>query len=1005
MADEQFTLLLVDDNPINLTLLTKIIELDLPQVRVLTAGSAVEGLALADRERIDGAFIDVQMPEMSGLEMCRRLKADPRAAGMPLVLITAHIASPEMRAEGLEVGAYDFISQPISNVEMLARVKVMLRLCEGERQARESRTLEANDGNSAHLRWIRGLLLSGNGSLSDADQRLLRSLDAGAEKDLDDSALLTLLHDKFPLSWRRTFCKLALLGRAPVVLAVKLSEINDVEACCDYLWRHGALLAPSVNDGVLEFTPEAEQVLRRWAEEILSAEERRQLYLLAADWYQQKNDSLSAFSCLLSGEQYASLSQLFSQAGLALLAEANQPEIGELLGRLPEEEAVSCGWMSLYAGLGFMRSQPHEVDTWLELARNRFVAAKDQRGELLTLSQQVLQYLLADGQVELGLPRLQRLRELADSQLDLFDPYNRLTVLFSQAMGELFFASDLGRCEELLHRGLQDLVRENLPELQASFSLLQTLLGIFQGRFRIARAAMEQALVACRELPAESLRGSIFRLIACELFYGLGDLHTFSERRHMVRQFWQGGDFKQTALWPVLDFFDGLTALAYGEASAAEERLGVSLLESAASGRPHLRSWLLQLRGLVHAEAGRSDAAREDCTKGLELRQKVGIDLHRLPNLLLAGATSLRLGEYAEAAEYLQAGLLLSEQLQEGRYRGGFHAWLAAFYIRVQDQEAALRQLGRLFELLRRQQIDFFFALTPELLRELAPLAATVAEWREQLQRLCERWLDSRVADDGRLVPLARLQTLGSFSFQLQGESCELAKVGQSSRQLLALLTVAPNYTLSSELIMGTLWPDSPADKARNSFDTALSRLRKTLETVFGKQVRQDYLILEKGMLLLRNLRIDIVDFHSELELSRRHLQRRNFWQAELAFRRAERYWNGEFLAGFELEADLPYRREQYNRMRLEQLEGLARLLLARRDETEALRVLQLGLAFDPTHDGLVRKLIDIYQRRKDTRAIHQLLENYRRALQKEDYDAEEIDELITTLGPQRFKV
>ena len=193
MADEQFTLLLVDDNPTNLTLLAKIIELDLPQVRVLTAGTGMEGLELAAREQIDGAFIDVQMPEMSGLEMCRRLKTEPRTAGMPLVLITAHLASPMMRAEGLEVGAYDFISQPISNVEMLARIKVMLRLCQGERAAQDNRQVQpVANADSSRLRWLSGLLLSGNGKLTDADHRLLQSLtsEVGNGDSQEESLLL-----------------------------------------------------------------------------------------------------------------------------------------------------------------------------------------------------------------------------------------------------------------------------------------------------------------------------------------------------------------------------------------------------------------------------------------------------------------------------------------------------------------------------------------------------------------------------------------------------------------------------------------------------------------------------------------------------------------------------------------------------------------------------------------------------------------------------------------------
>ena len=175
---QQFTLLLVDDNPVNLTLLVKIIELDLPEVRVLTASNARDGLTLIEQERVDGAFIDVQMPQMSGLEMCRQLKANPDTAGILLVLITAHLASPQMRAEGLEVGAYDFISQPISNLEMLARIKVMLRLCQGERLLRSDQRSAAPVAPelSSQLRWLSGLLLAGEPAQTAPEPGLLTSL-------------------------------------------------------------------------------------------------------------------------------------------------------------------------------------------------------------------------------------------------------------------------------------------------------------------------------------------------------------------------------------------------------------------------------------------------------------------------------------------------------------------------------------------------------------------------------------------------------------------------------------------------------------------------------------------------------------------------------------------------------------------------------------------------------------------------------------------------------------
>lgn len=1005
----QFTLLLVDDNPTNLTLLAKIIELDLPQVRVLTACNGKDGLQLAEQQQIDGAFIDVQMPEMSGLEMCRRLKADPRTAGMPLVLITAHLASPEMRAEGLEVGAYDFISQPISNVEMLARIKVMLRLCQGE-LSRQDEVLHQSprDEHSTQLRWLSSLLLCGDGSSADTEQPLLQELAAelSASDQLNERCLTAQLACRFPLSWRQTFLKLALLETMPLSLAGKLSEIDDIEAVFDYLQRHNLLLAPAVaGEETFRFKPEVHEQLKGQVGQLLAAAQQQRVYLLAADWYQQKAEPLAAFDCMLRSEQYSAISLLLSHAGLELLADRYQPKLMELLAQIPEEDAVGCGWLALYTGVGYMRNQPLEVDTWLELARSRFVASGDQRGELLTLSQQILQYLVADGQVELGLFRLQRLRELAETQLGLLNPFNRLKVLFAQAIGELFYAGALTACEQLLAQAMFEALREKQFELQMDLSLLQALLGLFQGRHRVGRAALEQARVAATKLAEKCFPAQLFSIVACELLYGSGELDAFSQQRYLARQSWGVEELQQSALGPILNFYSALGEFAQGDVAAAEELLEVALVESPAASRPHLQSWLLQLRGLLHAQAGRFDAARADCAKGLELRELAAIDLHRLPNLLMAGATSALLQDHQTAAEQLRSGLEISVRLGEERYRGGFHARLAALYIDQDEPALGLEQLGHLFELLRRQRVDFFFALNPELIRQLVPLAASVPEWTEPLQRLVQRWLDCGVAEQGRLVPLAHLQTLGGFKYRLNGQFFDLSEVGQSSRLLTAQLAVAPNCSMSSELLMGTMWPESSPSKARNSLDTALSRLRKALVGHFGKQIRQDYLLLEKGMLLLRNLQIDCNDYSQLLERSRRQLQRQNLWQAELAFWQAERIWQGEFLAGFELDVDLPYRRDEYNQLRLEQLIGLASLLRQRGDRSAAIRLLQIGLHSEPTHDVLVQQLLDIHQQQGEKRAARQLLENYRKALHDEDYDVEEIDELIATLGPQRLEI
>ena len=129
--------LIVDDIQDNLSILRQIILDSLPGYDVFAAQSAEEGLLLATRTDIDVALVDVQMPGMNGLELCRHLKSDERTRLVPVILVTSHRSTPELRVEGLVAGADDFVSRPIDNIELVARIKVMLRIKRAEDELRE----------------------------------------------------------------------------------------------------------------------------------------------------------------------------------------------------------------------------------------------------------------------------------------------------------------------------------------------------------------------------------------------------------------------------------------------------------------------------------------------------------------------------------------------------------------------------------------------------------------------------------------------------------------------------------------------------------------------------------------------------------------------------------------------------------------------------------------------------------------------------------------------------
>lgn len=206
------TLLVVDDTPENLTVLRKC--LTDHQYRVAVARNGRVALERVKRIRPDLILLDVLMPGMDGFEVCRQLKQDDMDRSIPVIFMTA-LATAEDKVKGFEAGAEDYVTKPLNNQEVLARVHTHITLYKVQQQLRTQ-----------------------NAELQSALERERRILE-----DLRMNLSVTLSHELHtPLTGILGFCE---------ILLDKLPKSHDMAEYAAGIYRSGLQLHHLINNVLL----------------------------------------------------------------------------------------------------------------------------------------------------------------------------------------------------------------------------------------------------------------------------------------------------------------------------------------------------------------------------------------------------------------------------------------------------------------------------------------------------------------------------------------------------------------------------------------------------------------------------------------------------------------------------------------------------------------------------------------------------------------------------------
>ncbi|MCM2473806.1 PleD family two-component system response regulator [Rhizobium sp. CG5] len=176
-------ILVVDDVPANVKLLEA--RLLSEYFDVLTADNGFKALEICDQTQVDLILLDIMMPGLDGFEVCDRLKSNPKTAHIPVVMVTA-LDQPSDRVRGLKAGADDFLTKPVNDLQLISRVKSLVRLktlsdelrirAETAQKIGMEDLLKMNDGRMEEAGQV--LLVDSRGS---SQERIVKALKPVAE--------------------------------------------------------------------------------------------------------------------------------------------------------------------------------------------------------------------------------------------------------------------------------------------------------------------------------------------------------------------------------------------------------------------------------------------------------------------------------------------------------------------------------------------------------------------------------------------------------------------------------------------------------------------------------------------------------------------------------------------------------------------------------------------------------------------------------------------------------
>lgn len=796
---------------------------------------------------------------------------------------------------------------------------------------------------------------------------------------------------------RQELFKLALLEDIPLQLAELLSPNISIASVLDSMARRNLFLHRRDHGGpTFMFHHLFHAYMRRLAEQRMPWHMQRRVLILAGEWFLDQGRPEESLWYYLRTQDFARAEKVMRQVGPQLLAANRTVTLQSALERIPEKVIGSFGWLAYFKGAVLLSLAPPRARDYLDVALHAFIDKKDAPGELLASTHLITYYAAVAGLFKQGEAYLPRSIAIYQTLAHQLAPSARVQAATAIAIGLCFFQSNSESAEEYIDE-IHSLANEKgLNDALAGAAMIAGNKCGLQGDWPGGIREIENSLQFLQDPQVSGFNRMCLVLLQANLAAIRGDFDIYRYHKRYLHPKTGRDLAKETIVGPFLYILDAIVAVAEGDEQAAVESAQKGLSAAGAAATPHLRSQYYIYLAYAKALQGDVDEAVQAAVVAEKLRDEAGGRFFEVLNQLLLGCVYTHTGNNSEAVRWFDAALEGSRALGETVSRAGVYACRSYLHLQTGREKAALEDLRHALHHLKAKGYVYCYGWHPRVMAKVLSTAVKHGIDSDYARFLARERLGLAFTVDGEPVPLLDLMTLGPAAFVTgRHKRVDFTEITPTQRELLALLVAAPHHQLSQEYIQAVFWPESPPKKARSTFDSLLSRLRKVLDEHLGISSARHYLVLEKGLLRLHNCRIDAHRFVEFVKRGMAHLRRKENWQAANAFYSAHRLYHGEYMSGVSLrDAAGPFRDQlmlQYLKSTLNRIGILGDL-----DRTaEAVQVAEEALRCDPTHEPLVKALYRLCIKSSQPVKAHKVIKTFQEALRRDGYSDQELEAVM----------